>query len=858
MKNSLEIAVKYIKYYKYKSFSILLSIILAVALIAGIGTLYNSAKHANVEKVRMETADYHFKFSVNQKQSKIIDDSSSVAKIAVTEYYNSVKEPNIMNIMRTDNNYIDMCNSKVLKGRMPTKKSEIALEQWVAKSFNIKPIIGEKVTFKLAEGNKSETFTLVGILKDISKNKKDGIMEGYIALNEKAKNLEVYVKFYEQQDIKKQMNLLREKINIENKDIKVNRDLLEAMNIYTYIPPVGSEGSIRYIINQYHLDLVGTLLVISLFSCFVIYSVFNISTLQRISEYGLIEALGAGSLKIFTILISELMLLFVIGFPIGTITGILGAQLLNNRFSSVLIGQIVKSGQIYISTKFILVGALFLLLLLFYIAIQMMKKLNKFTPIEAIQKQYKQPSSKASSKRLYTLRKGNITRAISFKYISKSKLAFISILLSLSLGGVVFICSDYAAELKKENNELEIKVNHDLNSDYQINMQNTDFDDGISNKMITKLQNIKGVDKVSPISYYFGGIVIDDDRMLSKSLWDPYNKDTYIKNSFGGMYTKINDGSNNYLLRTGIYGYDDHMLKVLNDYILEGEIDIDKMKKHNLVLFKQIQDGGNGLYDMIDVKPGDTITIKYQKNPNISTKALKFEEGSEYVERDYVVGATLKRVAASNEYFIGDAGEDIIMTNDQFQKDYGVDIYNMVSITKKEGADHTIVADKIDNVVKDTLHCFVRDLTVEVAENNAFVDKQLLFLYGVTFILFIISLFNILNNISYNVLSRINEFGVLRAMGITDGGFWKMIIYEGLLYGIVASAVTVIGALLGQIAVLFIVKVGYLYVDPHFTINFWKYLSIILLNIIIAIIATIIPSRKIVKMSIVEEIRRQE
>ncbi|MFA9463104.1 MAG: ABC transporter permease [Velocimicrobium sp.] len=858
MKITLEIAVKHIKYYKNKSFSILLSIVLAVSLIVGIGTLYNSAKHANVEKVRMENADYQFEFIVNQKQYRMITNSNSVEKIAATKYYDSAIEPNVINIVQTNERYIDLFNSKILKGKMPNHKGEIALEEWVIQNLNIKPMIGEKVTFQLEQAKKSETFQLVGILKDIPKNKKNQIMEGYIDLNENAEQLRVYIKFYEQLDIKKQMNVLKEKMKDEQKDIRVNRELLEAMNVFTYVPSMGSKGSIRYIIAKYHFDLIGIIFIISVFSAFVINSVFFISTLQRISEYGLIEALGADNLSIFTILFSELILLFAIGFPIGTITGILGAKLLNKGFSSVLIGEVVKTEKIYISTISILSGGLFLLLLFFFIAIGMLKTLNKLTPIEAIQKQYGLKSINSRSKRLYTLKKGSITNAISFKYMTRKKSAFIGILLSLSLGGAIFICSDYAADLTKENNELQIKANNDLNSDYQIGMQLSDFDDGITNNQIKKLKNISGVDMVSPISYYFGSIVINDDHMISKVMWDSCNKIPYIENSFGGIYKKINDSSNNYLLRTGIYGYDDHMLQVLKDYIVEGEIDIDKMKQSNLILFKQIQDGGNGLYDLIDVKPGDTITITYQKSPKISEEALKFKDGSEYVEKNYVVAATLKRVAASNEYFIGDDGEDIIMTNSQFQKDFGVNTYNMVSITKKEEADHVAVAKKINHVVKDTLRCSVTDLTVEIAEHNAFVNKQLMFLYGVTGILFIISLFNILNNIGYNVLSRMNEFGVLRAMGITNEGFFKMIIWEGLLYGMFAGAFTVIASLLGQAAVLFIVKIGYLYIAPHFTINAGKYFIIILLTITIAMIATILPSLKIIKMSIVEEIRRQE
>jgi len=856
MKTSLEIALQYIKYYKNKSISILFSIILAVALIVGLGTLFKSAQNANVEKVRKETTDYHYYLPVNQEQFKILESNNAIENTAVTKYYDSAKEPNQINIIRADVNYINLSNSKVIKGRMPTKEGEIALEEWVIRNLDIKPVVGEKVTFQLVKSKKSETFTLTGILGDFPQKKAEDVMEGYIVFKENTKNFNTYIKFNELQDIRKQFKLLLKKMNYTEDNIYVNRDLLEALNVATYIPAFGTNGSVRFIIDHYHLDMLGVIFAISLFSALVIYSVFHISTMKRISEYGLLEALGAENIQIFMVLMFELLILFLVGYPIGALTGYLGARLLNNRFASVLIGHEVNSGQIYISTKSILIGALFLLLLLIIIAICMLKKLNKLTPMEAIQQNYKQKLSKLKSKTQYSLRKGSITNVISYKNIVRKKSAFLGILLSLSLGGAIFLCATYAIDLKMENNELSIKADNDLNSDYQINIQVTDFDNGIRNSQIAEIKKISGIDLVSPISYYYGSIVLNDDKMLSKIMWDDYNNESYFKNSFGGMYSKIDDSSNNYLLRTGIYGYDDHMLNVLKDYILEGEIDIGKMKNDNLILFKQIQDGGNGLYDLIDVKPGDTITIRYQKSPKLSEKSLRFEEGPEYMEKEYIVGATLKRVAASNDYFLGDSGEDIIMTNDQFQRDFGINTYNMVSITKKEDSNHDTIANKIKEVVKDTPLSSVRDLTIEIAENNAFVNKQRSFLYGITFVLFIISLFNILNNISYNVLSRMNEFGVLRAMGITDESILGMVIREGFLYGFFASIITVFISLLGQLVVLKMVKIAYLYIDPHFTINIKAYIVITILNILVAIVATIISSRKIIKISIVEEIKK--
>lgn len=46
--------------------------------------------------------------------------------------------------------------------------------------------------------------------------------------------------------------------------------------------------------------------------------------------------------------------------------------------------------------------------------------------------------------------------------------------------------------------------------------------------------------------------------------------------------------------------------KSLNNYLLEGTIDPEQMRKDNSVVFKTLMDG-QGNYDGIQMKPGDTI-----------------------------------------------------------------------------------------------------------------------------------------------------------------------------------------------------------------------------------------------------------
>ncbi|OJT80254.1 hypothetical protein BM531_03790, partial [Clostridioides difficile] len=104
--------------------------------------------------------------------------------------------------------------------------------------------------------------------------------------------------------------------------------------------------------------------------------------------------------------------------------------------------------------------------------------------------------------------------------------------------------------------------------------------------------------------------------------------------------------------------------------------------------------------------------------------------------------------------------------------------------------------------------------------------------------------------------SRRHEFGILRAMGITDNKFLLMMIREGFLYGFYASIIMVIGSVIGQFMIYFMVKRVYLYINPILKINTPLYIGMIILNITISIVAVIIPVRQILKSDIISEINK--
>ncbi len=103
---------------------------------------------------------------------------------------------------------------------------------------------------------------------------------------------------------------------------------------------------------------------------------------------------------------------------------------------------------------------------------------------------------------------------------------FIGILFSLSLGGIIFLCSSYSIQLTKNNNELTMKADDGLNSDYQITMQTTDFDVGIPKDKISRLNNVEGISKVYPVRYLFGAMQIKEEQLFWKNFFKPLEKIT--------------------------------------------------------------------------------------------------------------------------------------------------------------------------------------------------------------------------------------------------------------------------------------------------------------------------------------------
>lgn len=118
-----------------------------------------------------------------------------------------------------------------------------------------------------------------------------------------------------------------------------------------------------------------------------------------------------------------------------------------------------------------------------------------------------------------------------------------------------------------------------------------------------------------------------------------------------------------------------------------------------------------------------------------------------------------------------------------------------------------------------------------------------------------ISLLHMMNSMQYLITARRHEFGILRAMGITDSGFSKMLAKEGLRYG-VYSALAAAAVFLAVQKVLYYFMVHiYRYLHPKWFISWEALAGIAALNLAVCVGVTLLSGRAVLRRQIIDEIR---
>ncbi len=856
MRKKLNLGFKYMKAYKARSFAIILSTILSVAMIVGILTLTKTENMNELQTMKYNTGIYHTTFkNLNYKQLKIIEESSDLENVGAFNFHGITtdKEKQSVIMINCNEDYI-LSNSKLEKGRFAKSKNEIVAEEWVLKNLGLEPKINQTIKLNIEDINKNvkdEEFKLVGIIKDRPTEKQIGKMQMYLPLQKNSENLEVGVAFNEKVDIPAYTLELAKKANINKDNISSSDDLI----------------TISHNANNVSLNTILSALVISLICGIVIYSIFNISMYKRFKEYGILRSIGAKNFKVFKLILNELMTLSFIGIPIGILAGVIASFIANKNASKLktniaLNGEIIKLHMVYPIFE-ILLAILFMILILFLISIFTYKKINKLSIIDAIKGNRKSDNIKRNMVNVKTLRKYMKTyKAISFKNILRNKKRFIMIIFSMSICGVLFINSNYRLHLSQSDDFL---VDRDLNnnSDMRIDIYGTENQiNGLTSKDIKKLENIDGVKEVIKSQIMNGRMVMNEKDITNKDYFEFINKSIRGKNLFKGYLVKDNI-NNELILKQNLRGYDEKALNKLNDYLIEGKIDIEKMKNEDLAVVYvprvvEQKDKEGTSYNLVDngtpvanIKVGDTVKVKFREDGKRPIEFCTLEDkDAKYIEKEFKVGAIVSYPFMAEDTYTSNSCIDVIVSDNKFKQVTGGENYQAININLEEGANDKKIYDEVLRTTIKVNGAMARNLIEEKRNSDAMYEKSRIYSSAMVLVLFVIAIVNVVNNISQSIVDRTNEFGMLRAVGLNNKDFRKMITFEGLIYTLISSLIIIVVSLILNKMTYDSFEVSKYGIE--FSIRYIDFILIIIINTLVGIMTTYFPAKKLEKVSVVE------
>lgn len=879
-----KLARRYIVFYKNQSFAILISMILSIALMAGISSLVYSGELSDLENSKEINGDWNYaiplKDNTIDKITNKQDKGYEVEKYGICKTIDEAVSDKNIALLYGDKTYLEMTTQSVLEGEYPTKANEIAMSKFVLDNIGYDDVLGTKISLD------GKDYVLSGVLKS-EWAADSNILNAFISEEEvnikKGISSFVYLKLDESKKMYKQCQALKEDLELDSEAIQENDNVnyyLGGESPQSFIDHLkfaftNPEGNFTYLMlvlrDEFGLTVNGVILGLGLFSIFIIYSVFSVNISKRITQYGILKVLGIGKFKQFSLVLFELWSLLLIAFPIGAILGNLVAKLMYSNFNTVFINRDVvnsgthtnetqsflaaaelKAGNFHISYTAIVFEAAFLVVAMCFIAWKIKCQTQKSVSIQLLKGGN---DKKRKNRTIYSKGKLSLFNVLIEKFMLERKRTFLGILVSLSLGGVIFLCSNFVLTNAKTSNQMQLASDDGLGSDYKIYENNIDLNKTLGEDVENNLEKIDGVKNIYPVKSYIGEVVIEQDNFFWKEYYE-YLNEAY-KDVYNGYMRNTTNGD--YAIKSNILGYSDELLGKMEPYILEGSIDPDQMRRNNEVVLVTLEDA-QGNHNSIDKKVGDTIKVKTPNKVSGSSEDLKqLGSESDFSEKEYTISAIVSRtmVRDSRLYTLEDQPDitySVIMTNEQMKQNYNIEGYRVLTVEKEKNTDTELVANEIKKQTQTLDDCLFQDYTGAIERQNEYLFQKTLFFYGIAFVFLIISLFHIANTMNHLILSRRHEYGILRAMGITNKNFRKLMLGQGALYGIFSSIVMILLYIIGNKTMEYLMGHVYGFLVSNIQVNVWLIITTVAVNICIGIFAVLIPTQSILKEDIIRQV----
>lgn len=851
------LTLRYLKQNKRRTLVTIIGIILATALICGIGNICTSFMDYQMRDQIKTSGSFYATFTdIDKEKASVITKSSGVSEYGYKKDLGSIildkKDSTSLDINVFDKNTINSFQITLKNGNYPKNQSEIVVTQALLNKWNKK--IGDKITLNLGEliyddmgmisklkNSQKTTFKIVGTLDKAPYNSKLFAIAGFdINTVNKNEKFDVSICTKNPKDIYKtaisigkNIGLVQkdnpqdesynydEQANLYFKDIEYNEGLLRLLGASSY-----SNINITLLLI---VGLVASLVIIATIA--TIYNSFSIAISERKKQFAILNSIGATKSQIMKFVFLEGFLVSIVGIPIGLLSGTVAIDIvfkvIKTFFKTSMFGELDL--RVVFSPIVLILSTLVILLTIFISALIPAINAAKISPLEAIKNSSNLKVGKIKSSKL--VKKIFKTEGeLAYKNLRRNKGKFRITLFSLVISIVIFISFNGFVDMFIEANQINYgSITNDLTL-YENNLLTKEE----VQKTIDELKKINGLKDVAIDKGYNLNVHVDE-KNINKDLRESLKQSRYVDM----------DNSNYNFINSRLYipGY----FSISNIKLSEGKFDRKTAKAENGVILVRYS------YQESLAKKGKVVLSNYKVGDTLNCTITSYDSDGKESAKE----VKLKILAITDEILTG---------NNQYpETSFGVvaydDLIPSLGITDDKSSSIYYVATNQEKSTRDEVKKVAEENNLSVIDSIDEAQKleqtmnvMKIFVYGFIVVISLVSVTNIINTISTNINLRKREFAIIKSIGVTPQGFKKMIYMESILYGILSL---LYGIPIGICMNVLMNKILEGMITVQTLIPYKAILICVVAIFVITFIASYIPLKKMSKENIIDNIRQE-
>lgn len=799
-----KLTIKNLKLNKRRTIVTIIGIMLAVALINAVATMYFSGTASIIRAEKSTRGDYHTVFyNVPLNDIKTIQNNRNVENITKLKYLGTSKiksnnpQSPYVSVVAAEKNNINKLGMYLIKGRLPENENEIIITKYLNNIMNTNYSIGDKLTMDIGDRyskdniklKKSENlqdgekilntqkreFTIVGIVMEISESvdQPGEVADTVVTCLRKEDikdNLDLFIRL-NKEGLKKPYTAIGDMLGIDGNlykevqdDYATGRDATKSGELKEKFAKERKKAKYQFTSRRYLISLEtdkrGTSFfglkyvaaiaigIIIFTSVFCIKNSFDISITEKNKQYGMLRSIGATKKQVRKNVLFEATILALIGIPLGIFLGYFASFILVKISNIFLKELIVTENEINFELVFDLnwmsaaISALLGMVTIYLSSLRIARKAAKVSPINSIRNSA-DIKIKAKKLKVPKIIKSifKVGGEISYKNMKRNKKRYRVTIISIVLSIMVYISLTTFMQMMLKQIQLAVgKVDYDIACD--IYKEN--------DEEIKILNNIaKTTEGVTDYTLLQTNLGKYDKEFLNKEI--KQISESYPENGTISIISVGDIEYNKYIKSLGLNYNDVKDKAILIDTISTATIDASKKPVREI--------------RMLNLKENDKFDVKDDKG-----EKLTFEIGKITKKRPFATNEEMsipyKILVLSDEYY-----------NKTFKDEKRYSAYYKVKDASK-------VKNQIEESLKDYKQKGITNVQETYNDGKHLITLVGIFLYGFIIIIILIGVTNIVNTITTSMELRKQEFAILRSVGMTNKEFNRMIRLETLFIGI--------------------------------------------------------------------------